>query len=796
MNLPEGFVLDEGPAPVAPARSGAREPRGIRNNNPGNIEDGPFARSIPGYTGSDGRFATYDSPDAGLGAIDRLLQSYAKKGIDTPAGIIGRWAPASDGNPVNAYASYVAQGVGVDPGARLDMSDPAVRRTVAERIAEFENGKRPGAIQRQPLAPPQQAQPPQQSGGLPEGFVLDGAAPAGLTVSERSDIGQRPENAAALESGLRSRAQAMTTGTPVSPASQLATGFMNQGPAASQGTTPDIAAQSKNLISTDVHETDSGDVIFRDPATGQMVPTDRNKHVVLRDPADGRVKVFGRSAENDEGRLSGLGRILLTGNAAGAPTARAALSAAPAVGPGQQVAQAAQRIGVEVPRAVTTDSMAVQRTASGVRNIPLAGDPLVKGAEKAITQLGDKATEVAQGYGGGTVAGAGDAAKGAITQYITGTTAARADKLYQAVDNLIDPAVKTELSATQGAVAEIGKGRTAAALPPGKATEAVLEALRRPGGLTYDGIKTLRTNMGEMLKGGILPEGMSQSELKSIYGALSQDLKTSVRAAGGAKAEAAFERANRYYSLVSDRRAQLAKIVGVDGNAPAEQVFDRLLAKASSSGRADAATLAQARKAIGAEDWNEFASGAVARLGRDPAAVTGPEALNAVSDFSPQRFLTGYGKLSEAGKNILFRSGGKGDLATALDDIAKVSSRFKEMQKFANPSGTAQNVGFAAMGAAVMAEPLTTITSVIGGRALAAALAKPSTASSVAQWSANYEKLVRNPTTPRLAALQLSTRNLLTNMKDVGVTNVSVQDFLKAVQGRVPARAEDEQPKP
>jgi hypothetical protein len=48
---------------------------------------------------------------------------------------------------------------------------------------------------------------------------------------------------------------------------------------------------------------------------------------------------------------------------------------------------------------------------------------------------------------------------------------------------------------------------SAAALPSGKATDAVLEAVQRADGLTYEGVKTLRTNVGEMLKGGILPEG-------------------------------------------------------------------------------------------------------------------------------------------------------------------------------------------------------------------------------------------------------------------------------------------------
>jgi hypothetical protein len=210
------------------------------------------------------------------------------------------------------------------------------------------------------------------------------------------------------------------------------------------------------------------------------------------------------------------------------------------------------------------------------------------------------------------------------------------------VDGLVNPDIKTPLDATRSAVAEIAAKRDAAALPSGKATDAVLEAVQRADGLTYEGVKTLRTNIGEMLKGGILPEGVSGSELKQIYGGLSKDLETSVATAGGPKASAAFDRANKYYSLVSNRRESLAKIIGADGSAPAETVFGRLEAMAGSTSRADISKLAQARKAIGSDDWNEVASTVVSRLGRD---VEG--------NFSPQRFITAYGKSPTLGKRAV-----------------------------------------------------------------------------------------------------------------------------------------------
>lgn len=132
-------VAIDQPAPRAGGAvgGGSGVPRGMRNNNPGNIEDGPFARSLPGYAGSDGRFAIFSDLASGEGAQARLLQSYVQRGFDTPAEIINRWAPPSDNNPTNAYVNYVARRVGVGPNDRISAEQIPL---VAQAIREFENG--------------------------------------------------------------------------------------------------------------------------------------------------------------------------------------------------------------------------------------------------------------------------------------------------------------------------------------------------------------------------------------------------------------------------------------------------------------------------------------------------------------------------------------------------------------------------------------------------------------------------------------------------------------------------------
>jgi hypothetical protein len=88
--------------PGANARAGGN--RGLRNNNPGNLEYGEFAKAH-GATGSDGRFAIFASPEAGTAAHEALLRSaYLAKGLNTPSAIIRKYAPANE----NDQAAYLA----------------------------------------------------------------------------------------------------------------------------------------------------------------------------------------------------------------------------------------------------------------------------------------------------------------------------------------------------------------------------------------------------------------------------------------------------------------------------------------------------------------------------------------------------------------------------------------------------------------------------------------------------------------------------------------------------------------
>lgn len=116
--------------------------RGIDNNNPGNIE---FSKSNPweGQTGSDGRFAKFETPEHGIRALGRNLLSYQRQGIDTVSDIINRWAPPDDNNDTSAYIKAVCAQLGVTADQPLDASNPDTLKALCAAIIHHENGNQP-----------------------------------------------------------------------------------------------------------------------------------------------------------------------------------------------------------------------------------------------------------------------------------------------------------------------------------------------------------------------------------------------------------------------------------------------------------------------------------------------------------------------------------------------------------------------------------------------------------------------------------------------------------------------------
>ncbi|RQZ27471.1 lytic transglycosylase catalytic [Burkholderia sp. Bp9090] len=119
----------------------SQEPRGIRNNNPGNLN---FARQVGATleSGPNARFAAFKTPEEGLQALAHQLRLYAQRGINSIRSIISKFAPASENN-TQAYIANVAKSLGVGSEAALNLSDPRIMQSLMGAIIRVENGKNP-----------------------------------------------------------------------------------------------------------------------------------------------------------------------------------------------------------------------------------------------------------------------------------------------------------------------------------------------------------------------------------------------------------------------------------------------------------------------------------------------------------------------------------------------------------------------------------------------------------------------------------------------------------------------------
>lgn len=121
-----------------------QEPRGVRNNNPGNID-----RTNTVWQGEDRspealrrepRFCVFETPQAGFRALAKTLLTYQNKhGLRTVREIINRWAPPVENN-TEAYISQVAREVGVGSREVVSLNKQVPLQRMVTAIARHENG--------------------------------------------------------------------------------------------------------------------------------------------------------------------------------------------------------------------------------------------------------------------------------------------------------------------------------------------------------------------------------------------------------------------------------------------------------------------------------------------------------------------------------------------------------------------------------------------------------------------------------------------------------------------------------
>jgi hypothetical protein len=265
------------------------------------------------------------------------------------------------------------------------------------------------------------------------------------------------------------------------------------------------------------------------------------------------------------------------------------------------------------------------------------------------------------------------------------------DKLYKLFEKTIPDNKKFNVSNVTGIVDDVKLENTN--------TPSILDALQRTsafktikgisddatdGALDFRSIKRHRTQIGDMLSKPQLLPGDDERLLRRTYGALSETMRKAASEQSPRSLQL-FERANSFYAKGADRiENTLQKVLN-------SQTPEKIFEAARSGSKIGGTRINKIMKSLTPDEREVIRGTFIKQLGSPTPGQAGVE-----ETFSPRRFLTAYNPsnvpgssgLSKEAKDAIF--GKSTSQRKALDKIANISDRISQIDRFGNPSGTAQ----------------------------------------------------------------------------------------------------------
>lgn len=334
-------------------------------------------------------------------------------------------------------------------------------------------------------------------------------------------------------------------------------------------------------------------------------------------------------------------------------------------------------------------------------SLPGGGPVAATGARQA-EQIGGRIDQLASGLSARTSA---EQAGRTIERGVTGGFIPRfrteAENLFNRIDRFIPADTPVPVAATKATLDTLTAPIAGADNLSGVLANPKINQIKQAfdldiGGqptqaLPYEALKQLRSQVGRLLSSSEIISEAPRAQMKQLYGALSEDMK-SAATAQGPEALRVFQRANHYYS------AGLTRI---------EDVLERVVSKtnvediftAATRGREGATTVRTVMRSLAPAERDVVAATMLRRLGR-----ANPSAQDDLGEaFSPETFLTNWNRLAPDSRRALFSGSTYRGLHDDLSAIAKTASQIRDGSSvLANPSGTAsRSANLLATGAAM-----------------------------------------------------------------------------------------------
>lgn len=449
-------------------------------------------------------------------------------------------------------------------------------------------------------------------------------------------------------------------------------------------------------------------------------------------------------------------------------------------GAGQAAARTAEKIGAPIPRGFASDNPNTIATTAKLRSLPFVGAKINTALGKTQKAAGGVVEDIAQQMAGGpTDRSIADAIvrpglRGAIQQ-----NKKEIDQAYNSLRGMIDPNRPYTLPTTTAALTRIMQARSAAGWSkPELGLDQFLNLIK---GATFNGAHRARADAREAGNVTVPHPGYNNADFNKLTRALTRDLRNIVDAEGGPPALQAFDDAEQTFGRLSEQNDIVHSIAESKG----EAAIATLLKAANEKG-GDLRLLAQLRNTMSPSAFQNVAGTLLSELGHN----------NSTGEFSLAKFATGWDKVSDNAKRILFSP----QHLSQLEEIFGLGQHLKDVGIESNvgKSGTAGPLILLDMAKDAVLIGVDLLSggvgagTALGGATTAAAalygrwLASPATAASMSRWVTAYRAVTLNTPTPaRRAAFNIATRNLANTL---GVPAEAI--LQRAAQGEAPRQAE------
>lgn len=408
--------------------------------------------------------------------------------------------------------------------------------------------------------------------------------------------------------------------------------------------------------------------------------------------------------------VGGAGGLVLGGAGATIGNRNAARATA-SLTEGQEVAQAAERIGMDVLPA-DVGGPTTRRLTGAAAQAPLSASPVINAAQRVIEQ--GKGVRDAAAASVGTAAdpeAAGEAAARGARTFIK-ASANRIGRIYDTAARMAGDAripltnAKHTLDEQIARMSEVPGG--AQGLEEAKALRASLE-----GDFTVQGVRDMRTEMF------VAPEFRGtpvERRMRQIVDAAAADIENGLVAAGKTDAARAFATADKQWK---ERLATISRVIEPIIGKSEEKLKsgEEIIAALNRAAKGNNIRLEKFIASLPDDEASMVRASIIGHLGR---ATEGQQ--NVAGDaFSLAKFLTDWNKIGDRAKATLFG----GEARAALNDLARVAQGTKEAQKYANHSNTSGGIwgNLGALAGVGAWSPTTAAvsggTQLIGGRLLA-----------------------------------------------------------------------------